>query len=213
MRQRYFKALATSASSLDVCLRFAIPLTAVMTFLSAAGVVMQQFAVERYFARSSPPAAARPIVGVVVVTVAGLVAAIANPRARVEAMVGLSMEWGEIHNKYKPHVALWRSMPMRQSPPRPPRRTSAPSRPPPVRPVQVENRGRFKHHQSIFELFGKKPSLPTRQRYFKALATSASSLMCACVSTAVMTFLSAAGVMQQFTLLSVLVTVAGGRYR
>ena len=88
MRQRYFKALATSASSLDVCLRFAIPLTAVMTFLSAAGVVMQQFT----------------ILLSVLVTVAGLVAAIANPRARVEAMVGLSMEWGEIHNKYK---RLW----------------------------------------------------------------------------------------------------------
>ena len=41
MRQRYFQALAASASSLNLFLRIAIPLTTVMTFLSAAGVVLQ----------------------------------------------------------------------------------------------------------------------------------------------------------------------------
>ena len=45
MRQRYFQALAASASSLNLFLRIAIPLTTVMTFLSAAGVVLQQLTI------------------------------------------------------------------------------------------------------------------------------------------------------------------------
>ena len=95
MRQRYFQALAASASSLNLFLRIAIPLTTVMTFLSAAGVVLQQLTIP---------------LSLVAVT-AGLVVAIANPGARVVAMVGLSVAWGEIHEQYK---RLWIELQQRE---------------------------------------------------------------------------------------------------
>ena len=96
MRQRYFQALAASASSFSLFLRIAIPLTTVMTFLSAAGVVLQQLTI--------------PLS--VVAFAAGLVVAIANPGARVVAMVGLSVAWGEIHEQYK---RLWIELQQRES--------------------------------------------------------------------------------------------------
>ena len=96
MRQRYFQALAASASSLNLFLRIAIPLTTVMTFLSAVGVVLQQLTIP---------------LSVLAFTV-GMVAAITNTGARVAVMVGLSVAWGEIHEQYK---QLWIEIQQRES--------------------------------------------------------------------------------------------------
>ena len=88
MRQRYFQALAANAASLNAGLRVALPLTTVITFLSAAGVFLTQWTI--------------PLS--VIAFAAGLLAAIANQGARVVAMVGLSVAWGEIHKQYQ---QLW----------------------------------------------------------------------------------------------------------
>ena len=91
MRRRYFQALAANAASLNAGLRVALPLTTVITFLSAAGVFLTQWTI--------------PLS--VIAFAAGLLAAIANLGARVVVMVGLSVEWGEIHEQYK---QLWIEM-------------------------------------------------------------------------------------------------------
>ena len=83
MRQRYFQALAANASSLNAVLRTALPLTTVVTFLSAAEMFLTQWTI--------------PLS--VMAFTAALLAAIANPGARVVAMVGLSVAWGEIHEQ------------------------------------------------------------------------------------------------------------------
>ena len=71
MRQRYFQALAANASSLNAVLRTALPLTTVVTFLSAAEMFLTQWTI--------------PLS--VMAFAAALLAAIANPGARVVAMV------------------------------------------------------------------------------------------------------------------------------
>ena len=91
MRRRYFQVLAANAASLNAGLRVALPLTTVITFLSAAGVFLTQWTI--------------PLS--VIAFAAGLLAAIANPGARVVAMVGLSVAWGEIHEQYQ---QLWIEM-------------------------------------------------------------------------------------------------------
>ena len=45
MRRRYFQALAANAASLNAGLRAALPLTTVITFLSAAGVFLTQWTI------------------------------------------------------------------------------------------------------------------------------------------------------------------------
>ena len=91
MRCRYFQALAANAASLNAGLRVALPLTTVITFLSAAGVFLTQWTI--------------PLS--VIAFAAGLLAAIANTGARVVALVGLSVAWGEIHEQYQ---QLWIEM-------------------------------------------------------------------------------------------------------
>ena len=45
MRRRYFQALAANAASLNAGLRAALPLTTLITFLSAAGVFLTQWTI------------------------------------------------------------------------------------------------------------------------------------------------------------------------